>query len=358
FYVIAAPFFLGYWITYGFPKIKWIAWIWMGILTAIIGFSWYGYIYLHDKETLIHILEVESTARTNREVKPFTRYSSFPIQMAVWAIFALVSLIFPYVKKKPEFPKPYQFFFWWTIICFALLSLIPSKEERYLFPLMIPLAATSGFYVYYLIQSQKLKKWEEFLVKFSFGLIGLVSICVPVILFFILKVELGIYAIAFSIVGILIGIYLLKEIFKDFNLKNAFLGTIAFVASAMLLGIPVIDKIFNNNPGFYSILSQKEMIEDSGLKLYGFDAYSPEIWFKYGKIIPEIYPEKPETHPTEKEFYLISFDNESIDSIQNELKNLGFTAEFIEKFDDNEEKPGTKNHVDRKRMLLFKVSKN
>src|SRR5690606_14951329 len=147
---------------------KWTGWIWMGILTAIIGFSWYGYIYLHDKATLIQILEVESNARTNREVKPFTRYFSFPIQMGVWAILALVSLIVPYVKKRTVFPKPYQFFIWWTIICFVLLSLTPSKEERYLFPLMIPLAAATGFYVYYLIQDQNWKNWEKFLVKFSF----------------------------------------------------------------------------------------------------------------------------------------------------------------------------------------------
>src|SRR5690606_41061970 len=94
-----------------------------------------------------------------------------------------------------------------------------------------------------------------------------------------------------------------------------FLGTIAFVASAILLVILVIDKIFNNNPVFHSILTKKKMIEDSGLRLYGFDAYSPEIWFKYGKIIPEVRPENPETYPKEKEFYMISSDNESVNSI-------------------------------------------
>src|SRR5690606_27362149 len=110
-------------------------------LTALIGFSWYGYIYVFDKQTLIQTLETESAARTNRNVRSPLRYLSFPVQMGVWAAFALVSLIFPYVKKKTNFPKPYQFFFWWTIICLVLLSLIPSKKERYLFPLMIPLAA-------------------------------------------------------------------------------------------------------------------------------------------------------------------------------------------------------------------------
>jgi len=355
FYVIAAPFFLAYWIAYGFPKIKWAGWLWMGIITLVIGFSWYGYIYIFDKQTLIQTLEVESTARANREVKPITRYFSFPVQMGVWAVFALVSLAFPYIKKKAEIPKSYVFFFWWTVICFVLLSLIPSKKERYLFPLMIPLAATTGFYVQYLIQNQDWKKWEKLLVKFSFSLVGLIGIAVPVILFVILKVEFGIYSILFSVAGILAGIYLFREIFKEFNVKNAFLGTVAFVASAMILGVPVIDSVFNSNPNYHSLLTQKETIEKSGLKLYGLDAYSPEIWFKYGEKIPEIYPDKPETFPKENEFYMISSDNEPAESIIQKLQELGYKAEFIEKFDDNEEKSGTKNHVDRKRMLLFNV---
>ncbi len=357
FYVICAPFFLGYWIAYGFPKIKWMGWVWMGVLTALVGLSWYGYIYLYDQETFLATMEAESSARTNREVKPFTRYFSFPVQMGVWAVFALVSLAFPYLKKKVEFPKSYTMFFWWTVICFILLSLIPSKKERYLFPLMIPLAATTGFYVYYLIQNQSWKNWEKYLVKFSFGLLGLIGIAVPVILFVFLKVELGLYSILFSIAGILIGLYILKEILKEFNVKKAFLGTIAFVASAMILGIPVIDGIFNSNPDYKSLITQKTMIKNSGLELYGLDAYSPEIWFKYGKIIPEIYPDNPETYPKEKEFYLISSENEPVESVIGQIEKLGYSARFIEKFDDNEEKPGTKNHVDRKRMLLFKVKK-
>lgn len=358
FYVIAAPFFLAYWITYGFPKIKWFGWIWMGVLTAIIGFSWYGYIYLNDQETFLSIMEAESSARTNREVKPFTRYLSFPIQMGVWAIFALISLIFPYLKKKTGFPKPYKFFFWWTIICFVLLSLVPSKKERYLFPLMIPLAATTGFYVYYLIQNQNWKAWEKYLTKFSFGLIGIVGIAIPIVLFAILKVDFGFYSIAFSAVSLAIGVYLLIQIFKEFNIRNAFLGMVAFVSAAMLLGIPVIDSIFNNNPNYKSILNQKERIENSGLKLYGLDAYSPEIWFKYGEIIPEIYPEKPDSFPKEKEFFLISMKNKDPEIVKSQLSQIGYKADFIDEFDDNEEKPGTKNDVDRKKMMLFKVIKN
>src|SRR5690606_8311277 len=150
---------------------------------------------------------------------------------------ALVSLIFPYVKQKTKFKKQYQFFFWWTVICFVLLSLVPSKKERYLFPLMIPLAATTGIYLYYLIQNQDWRKWEKLLVKFSFGLLGAVSLFIPILLFFILKTELNFHSLALTIVGLLIGIYLSVQTF-NFHVKNAFWGAVALVSSAMLLGMP------------------------------------------------------------------------------------------------------------------------
>ena len=189
-YVIAAPFFISYWIAYGFPKIKWTGWIWMVVVALTVGFSWYILIYFSDHDNFLVTLNEEMNARTNREVKPFTRYFSFPIQMGVWVIFSLVSLAYPHIKKKTQFPNSYKFLFWWTILCFLFLSIIPSKKERYLFPLMIPLAATTGFYMYYLLKNQDWKKWEKILTKSAFGIIGIISSLVPILLLFIFKVHL------------------------------------------------------------------------------------------------------------------------------------------------------------------------
>jgi 4-amino-4-deoxy-L-arabinose transferase-like glycosyltransferase len=356
-YVIGAPFFLAYWIAYGFPKIKWVGWMYMGILMCAIGFSWYAYVYLNDQETFLRIMEEESSARTNREVKPFTRYFSFPIQMGIWAIFAVVSLAFPYLKKKTQFPKSYTFFFWWTIICFILLSLVPSKKERYLYPLMIPLAATTGIYVYYLLQKTNWKTWEKILTKFAFGLVALIGFLVPILLFLVIKVEIDGYVVAFCIASIFIGIYIGWKTFKDFDLQKSFYGSITFVAITMIFGIPILDKNFNPNPNYHSILTQKKMIQDSGLKIYGLDAYSPELWFKYQEIIPTIELDKPDTLPQESEFFMMVSNHDPLEENIKKIKSLGYSTERIGEFDDNEEKEGTKNHVPRKKMVLFKVKK-
>lgn len=355
-YVIAAPFFLSYWMVYGFPKVKWMGWLWMVFLALLVGFSWYIFIYFTDHQNFVSIMEEEFTARSNRDVKPFTRYFSFPLQMGVWAIFAVISLAFPYVKRKTPFPKAYVFFFGWTLLCLIFLSLVPSKKERYLFPLMIPLSATTGFYVYYLLKNQNWKKWERMLTRFSFGLVAVVSIMVPLLLFVGLKVKMSIYSITFSVSAVLIGLYLFRQIGKVFNLQNAFLATICFVASATLLGIPIIDDIFTNNPNHHSILLKKESIQNSGLKLYGFHVYSPEIWFKYGEIIPNMDFDNPSKLPQEHAFYFFSMANENPEHIQNKMNEMGYSIQFIEEFDDNETQSG-KNNTDRKKLKLFKAER-
>lgn len=355
-YVICAPFFLAYWLVYGFPKIKWSGWILMALVALVVGLSWYGYVYHFDQENFVKIIEDESTARTNREVKPFTRYMSFPVQMGIWAILALVSLIFQYVKKKTNYPKVYQFFFWWTIICLILLSLVPSKKERYLFPLMIPLSATTGILIYQLIQNQTSQKWEKILMQISFGLIGFLVMILPAILFIVLKIPINFYSIALTIFSFFIGIYILIQIFKYFNIKQSFFGILLFVSSAMIFGIPVMDGFLNNNDQYHSILTQKKKIEQSGLNVYGYNAYSPEIWFKYGVVIPEIKLNAPKFLPKESSFYLITINDEEKSEKLTELKNEGFELTFIQNFDDNEENPSSNNYVDRKKMSLYKVN--
>lgn len=356
-YVICAPFFLAYWIAYGFPKVKLAGWIWMAALAAIIGLSWYGVIYAFDKDNLLEILKIESEARGNRAVKPISRYLSFPVQTGVWAIFSVLSLIYPIVKKKVKNQKPYQFFFWWTVICLILLSLVPSKKERYLFPLMIPLAVTTGFYLYTLIKSKNISQWEKIISKISFGLIGLSGVLSPILIFALLKTEFGFYPLMLSVSLFIIGFLLLRNVFGMTNYKKSIGLNMAFVAATMIFGLPVIDNSFNNNPGYHSLVSQKEMIEKSGLKLYGYNAYSPEVWFKYGKIIPEIHIEKPETIPVENEFFMISIRDMTIVEISEKMKSTGFDITLIDELDDNEVKEGIKNNVDRKKLYLFKVTK-
>lgn len=176
-YVLLIPMYISYVIINGFPKWKEIVGIaFCAVVTILIGFSWYGYIYLADSDTFLAVMEKEASARGNRDVKPFTRYLNFPAQTGIWIFFSVLGLIFPMMKKRTSQPRQYLFFFYWTIFSLIFLSLIPSKKERYLFPMMVPLSVTTGYYLYYLFTVTQLKKWEKKLNKVIFSILGVVCI--------------------------------------------------------------------------------------------------------------------------------------------------------------------------------------
>ncbi|WP_419870037.1 ArnT family glycosyltransferase [Chryseobacterium sp. CT-SW4] len=354
-YVLLIPFYIGYVIVFGWPKWKEIRGIIIcAVITILIGFSWYIYIYLADPDTFLAIMEKEATARGNRDVKPFTRYLSFPVQTGVWVLYSVIGLIFPMIKKRTDQPKNYMLFFYWTIFSLFFLSLIPSKKERYLFPMMVPLAATTGYYLYYLFYEFAYKKWEFNLNKIIFTILGVIAFAISVGVYF-LPVETGIYTILFSVSALVAAVLIFTAVYKKRNFENAFYGVVLLMVFTGLFGIPVLDKMLSNNKSFKSIATLKEKVEKENTRLYTYAEYSPEVWFRYQAVMPEIKTEDPSTFPKEKVFYVAM--NTNGEDFRKNLEKLGWKLTYVDTFDDNEEAEPSKNHTERKIHYVYKVTK-
>lgn len=354
-YVLLIPFYIGYVLVNGFPKRREI----LGILfcaavTLVIGFSWYLYIYASDPETFIAIMKKEALARENRDVKPFTRYLSFPVQTGIWILYSIVGLIFPMMKHRTSKPKIYMMFFYWTLFALLFLSLVPSKKERYLFPMMVPLAATTGFYLYYIFRNPSLRKWEINLNKAIFSILGLVAIVLSAAVFF-LPVKMDFYTVLFAISCFATAVVILYSLYGKRNFERAFFALIFLMLSTGLFGIPIIDRALSNNHDKKSIVSVKAVLKKEQRKLYSYSEYSPEVWFRYQEVIPEILADDPSTYPKENTFYIAVNDNTK-ENMQK-LKKLGWQLQYITKYDDNEAKAPSKNNVGRKIHYLYKVTK-
>ena len=352
-YVLLIPFYVAYVLVNGLPKRKEIFGIaFCALITIALGFSWYIYIYLADADTFSAIMEKEANARGNRDVKPFTRYLSFPVQTGIWVIFSVIGLLVPMMKHRTSQPKNYMLFFYWTIFSLILISLIPSKKERYLFPMMVPLAVTTGFYIYYLTRNITLKRWELNLNRFIVSLLGFICVVLGIgIIFF----ETNIYALLFSAVAIVSGIFIFYFTYKNRNFEKAFYTLIFFMTSVGVLGIPLIDKAMNNNYEKASLMKLKPQIKKENLKLYSYAGYSPEMWFKWEGSMPEIILEDQLTYPKENAFYLAI--NEKTPENMAKLEKTGWKLQYIGRYDDNEEGPSSKNHVERKIHYVYKVTK-
>ncbi len=351
-YTIVLPFFIAYIISFGFPKFKNLKYILICVfVTLLIGLSWYAYIYLYDSDEFMKIIYKEFMARGNRDVKPFTRYFSFPVQAGVWAVFSIFGLAYKYIKNRTEFKNEYKMFFWWTAFVFLFLSLVPSKKERYLYPMFIPLAVTTAFYISYINESFKLLKWEKIVNKVAYFLISLIGFSIIGLVLY--KTKFNIWSILLVIVLAGISFLIMIYSYKN-NFKNAFFSVLIMMHSVVLFGLPKLDEMFFNNKNYKSLESAKFFINKTNKKLYSYKVYEPEVWFRYGENIPEI--DLKNKIPKENEFYIITFpklDNYKIDSLQTEK----YKVKYISHYDDNEESTQSKNNTDRKRNFLYLIKK-
>ncbi|WP_167855165.1 ArnT family glycosyltransferase [Hymenobacter wooponensis] len=111
----------------------------LGLLLAI-GCSWPLYIYQHVAPAAVTVARTEISSWGERHVKPFWFYAPFAVFTGIWALVALVSLVWPYARPRLQHYIPYVLALGWVLVSLLLLSLVPEKKERYMLPLMPPLA--------------------------------------------------------------------------------------------------------------------------------------------------------------------------------------------------------------------------
>ncbi|MHB1147049.1 MAG: ArnT family glycosyltransferase [Lutibacter sp.] len=337
-YVLFLPFLISYGIVFKFKnlKSKTLPLLAFVILLMAVGGWWFVYVRLADPEAFLEIATKETENWSNYNIKPFYYYWNFFIQSGLWAIPALISLLYPYLIKRVAPKKAYQFSFWWTIITVILLSVIPEKKARYLVPALIPLAINTGFYIQYLITnfSELKRKGETIPVYFNFGLIAFISLTVPFALFFLMKDGLQNHLLSYvltSMSTLVIGILLIRNLYIK-KIQNVFYLTILFVVSLSAFGLP-LSKSLNTNTEFKSIHSLHQFEKSNRITSYSIGEIAPELLWNYNGILKDIYKNKSLKIPAEPNFGLLLM-NEDAEIIKTKL-NQDYNLQLIETYNLN-----------------------
>jgi 4-amino-4-deoxy-L-arabinose transferase-like glycosyltransferase len=310
FYALFLPFIISYGIIYSIPfRRKGFYLVSFILLGWALGLSWYGYVRLKDPLTFKRIAEKETINWVNYEVKPFYYYWSFFLQSGLWAIASFTALIYPYLKKKVANLKAYRFAVLWTLLALFFLSLIPEKKIRYLVPVLIPLAFTTGFYIEYLFRNvnQNMNKREKTTVNFSFGLFAFIGLIYPVALIYLLKDQLMAHLPLFILSSVLMILcaWLIIKGLVHMNFSRVFYSMIVLFAIVVISIIPIYKTIINN-PYYSSIHKALAIEKQLGIKTYVFHSVSPEVVWDYGKTIPVIQKDSVNSNiPSEDRFGLM-----------------------------------------------------
>jgi len=146
-YAILLPFLASFGVPRLFPERGPVRPRRFGLLLAlvvglVIGTAWP--IYLSLQHTIapaaMAVARVEVTSWSERHVQPFWDYWNFLVFTGIWTPVALMALAVPFARHRAGRYVPYRAVLAWLLIAFLLLSLVPEKKERYLLPLMPPLA--------------------------------------------------------------------------------------------------------------------------------------------------------------------------------------------------------------------------
>lgn len=291
-YALFVPFIISYAIVYrgafgrkGYYLLTMLLW---GLM---IGLSWYVYVRFKDPESFKTIVGRETSNWTSYEIKPFYYYWSFFIQSGLWAIASLIALIYPYLKSRVIHLKAYRFAILWTLLSLLLLSIIPEKKSRYLVPVLIPLALTTGFYIEYLFRkfNESMGKREKRSVYLVFGIFALIAFLYPFVWLVFLWNQLPGHVLLFllSSAAMLGCAYFIIKGLRGKDFGKVFYSMIAIFTIIVISLIPVYKEIVFN-PHYATTREARLLEKQYDIKSYNLSYIAPEIIWDYGKAIPSI----------------------------------------------------------------------
>ena len=341
-YLIARSFSLG-WKEVPGHKTGFTA---MVLITLLISFWWPAMIWLSHPEYSAMIAQQESTAWINRSTRPFYHYWSFPVQSGVWAIFAAIALYFPYARTRINKFGNYNLLALWVVIGVVLLSLFPEKKERYLLPVLLPLAILTAFYFRYLIHAfhtSSQDKADGVIFRINSLLMTIVCVAIPLAVSLFLKepVRPGIsslvliFILFWGLAALLIAAYLKR------NPLWLWFGMAWMVLSSCLMLLPLAPKLALTNPGYRSYLELRHRNDLKGLPFY-FNGEIPgkfiEVIWNSGNEVKAWNPSAKPQLPAVLPIVFLSNEEPSVVLPPEILSN--HHIEVIGHFDGNQSKSG------------------
>jgi 4-amino-4-deoxy-L-arabinose transferase-like glycosyltransferase len=295
-YALFIPYLISYSLTYKFRNLKlnWKPMLLFLIIGISTGISWTLYVHHYDAEAFAAVAELESSRWLNYNVRPFWYYWSFFTQSGIWTIPAFASLFYWYLKPRVSNLKAYKFYILWTLFSVVLLSIIPEKKSRYLLPVLIPLAMTTGFYVEYIIKNfgRRLSKIERFPVYLNFIVLVIIAMAAPFVLYYFFGTAIWEKSFYFLLVIsslVLVGIGFVFALLKK---RAKLLFGLQFLMILVILnfGFPLLELIspHRNDPNIASLIKFEEAEK---IQIYEVSGIIPELIFEYGKPMPVLNSE-------------------------------------------------------------------
>ncbi|WBO85081.1 ArnT family glycosyltransferase [Hymenobacter yonginensis] len=157
----------------------------LAALGLLVGLAWPTYLAVQDMvaPAALAVARLEATSWVERHSRPFWDYWNFAVFAGIWAPVALAVLAVRFARPRAGRYVPYTTALAWLLLSLLLLSLVPEKKERYMLPLMPPLAILmAGLLRHFetVLRQNPTQQPETRLLRIWAGLLTLLFALVPV----------------------------------------------------------------------------------------------------------------------------------------------------------------------------------
>lgn len=312
FFSLLLPYLVARAISSGLGPFKAHRWPLLGsvAIALAVGAAWPAYVYLTHPAHSALVAEKESSAWINRNVRPFYQYWSFTAQSGIWAVLATAALVFPYARRRIERFGDYGLLAWWVWVGVLLLSLFPEKKERYLLPVLLPLAILTALLVRSLIQAFRdaSATWGDRVVLGIHGWVSaLLAAAAPIALWAMIQrnglAPDPLVTGASVLVFWPLAVGLARATIRTRPLA-VWAGSVILVAAACLIAVGQVPRIITRNRGFRPYHELRHRPELSGVPFFRDDQVGSkfiEVVWASGREIrtwdPRVRPELPVEPP-------------------------------------------------------------
>ncbi|MEM9023428.1 MAG: glycosyltransferase family 39 protein [Bacteroidota bacterium] len=269
----------------------------LGICTVLAAW-WPIYIYVVHPEAAAATAEAEANAWVERHVQPPWFYLPFPFFIGLWAVFMLATFVWPFARKRLEAyaPNNYRFLLIWLLATFVLLSVIPEKKERYLLPILVPMALLAGTLLRAVIarfETGEQQLFDRWTAGIHGVLTGLLALAAPVACWVVrdqlTEVPLALLFAGVALLAVLGGITLWS--WAKGRLWLLFRMNLVFVMLVVLMVLPLGPDLTYVNP-LYRDIKEVRLREDvRELKWYSIGTFNLQRVYSVGRVVqPWDYP--------------------------------------------------------------------
>ncbi|SMB95284.1 glycosyl transferase family 39 [Hymenobacter roseosalivarius DSM 11622] len=272
---------------------------WRGGLVAagvalLIGVAWPLYVLYHVAPAALAVAQTEIAAWADRHVQPFWYYWKLPVFTGLWVIVALAALAVPYARPRLTRYLPYVFVVGWLAASFVLLSLVPEKKERYMLPMLLPLALLMGGLLRYwevVFRAPLVPRADRLWLRTWAGLLALVCVLLPAAMIFFQLPGFDLRSVRFAVAVPTLGLLGTAAFFYGFRrpapagLSGVSVTLLAVVLTLLLPVYPVWERR-TNDPGMRRLQQVRLNPGLRGLPWYSqTEMHIKQVW-QAGHAVP------------------------------------------------------------------------